>query len=151
MPFPSFSLILLSTSLFFFFFFLLNKIVFFFNEDLGFILFFVLSSFYRYLVCCCVIAVFGLSSTCYDMVLFVVLLRHFICVKAQTSKTDLINRIYQIIVVSILKNLSQKYFSYTILSNLIRFISIYYTINLNIVLSYMIFIYLYFGHVDCKF
>ena len=68
--------------------------------------------------------------------------------KAHKCKTDLINRIYQITVVSILKNLSRIYSSYTILSNLVGFIPIYYAINLNIILFYMIFIYLYFGHVD---
>ena len=59
-------------------------------DDLGFILFFVLSSFYQRLVCHCFIDVwfvailltFGLSSACYDMVLFVVLLWRFICVGA---------------------------------------------------------------------
>ena len=41
----------------------------------------------------------------YDVVLFIVLLRRFICLKAiQTSKIDLIDRRYQIMVDSILNN-----------------------------------------------
>ena len=79
---------------FFLSFFCLIKL--FSHENLGFILFFVLSLFYR---------LFGLSSACYYMVLFVVLLRCFIYVRAiQTCKEDLINQIYQIIVVSMFQN-----------------------------------------------
>ena len=48
---------------------------------------------------------FDLSSACYNVMLLVVLLEHVICVeKTQTCKTDSINQIYQIMVVSILKN-----------------------------------------------
>ena len=58
----------------------------------SFILFFMLSSSYRHLVCRHHIVVFDLSSTYYDMMFFVVLLQHVICVRAiQISKTDLIN------------------------------------------------------------
>ena len=89
---------------FFFFFFalLLKKVV--IPQNLGFILFcillsflstFGLLSFYRCLVCCRFI----------DVVLFVILLRHFIYVGViQTSKIYLINRIYQIMIISILNN-----------------------------------------------
>ena len=53
-----------------------------------------------------VLSTFGLSSACYDMVLFIVLLWYFICAWAiQTDKADLISQIYQImVVVSILKS-----------------------------------------------
>ena len=74
-----------------------------FYENLGFILFFVLS-FYWHLVCRYLITAFDLTSSCYDLMLFVVLLRRFICVGAiQIDKMDLISQIYQIMVVSILK------------------------------------------------
>ena len=57
-----------------------------FHKDLGFILLF------------CVVIVlsaFSLSLACYDVVLFVVLLQHFIYVDAiQTEKTDLISQRY---------------------------------------------------------
>ena len=66
---------------FFFFHFLLNKVVIFMKIYV--------------LFCFCVVFVlsaFGLSSICYDIVLFVVLLRRFISVRAiRTYKTDLIN------------------------------------------------------------
>ena len=75
----------------------------FFHKDLGFILFFVLSSFYRCLVCLCFI----------DVVLFVVLLYYSIYMGAiQTGIAILINRIYQIIVVNMLKNWSCRYSSH---------------------------------------
>ena len=53
-----------------------------------------------------ILSAFGLSSACYDIVLFIVLLRYFICAWAiQTDKADLISQIYQImVVVSILKS-----------------------------------------------
>ena len=55
----------------------------FFHKDLCFILFFMLTSFYRRLVC---------RQLCYDVVLFVFLLRLFNHVRAiQTGKTDLIS------------------------------------------------------------
>ena len=75
--------------------------------------------------------------------LFVVLLRRFIYVGTiQTDKTDLINPIYQIMVVSILKNWSPRYSSNYIIK-FVGFMSIYYVINLNIVSSYIVFSYLY--------
>ena len=77
--------------------------------------------------------VFGLSSACYNMVLFIVLLHHFICVKPiHTSKAYSIIRIYQTMVINILKNRDRKYSSYYIIK-FVGFISIYYTINLDIV------------------
>ena len=53
-----------------------------------------------------ILSTFGLSSACYDIVLFIVLLRYFICAWAiQTDKADLISQIYQImVIVSILKS-----------------------------------------------
>ena len=72
---------------------------------------------------------FGLLLACYDVMLFVVLLRHFIFIGAtQTSKADLISPRSQIMVVGMLKNLSHKYCSHYIIKCL-DFISIYYAIN----------------------
>ena len=89
---------------------------------------------------------FGLSSACYDVMLFVILLQCFICVGAiQTCKVDLISPRYQIMIVNMLKNWSCKYYSHYI----IKFeglMPIYYAINLNIVPSYIIFSYLYLGY-----
>ena len=60
-----------------------------FQKDLNFFFFFVLSSFYQSLVCRRLNTRFNLASTCYDVILFVVLLRHFICVRViQTSKSS---------------------------------------------------------------
>ena len=62
----------------------------FFYKDLGFILFFrVVAVLLRCLVCRHLMAKFGLSLTCYNVMLFVVLLRCFICVEAiLKSKVD---------------------------------------------------------------
>ena len=84
----------------------------------------------------------------YDVVLFIGLLRHFICVRAiQTGKIDLISRRYQIMVVNMLKNWSCKYYNYYFIK-FVGFMSIYYAINLDIVSSCMIFSYLYLGSID---
>ena len=49
--------------------------------------------------CVVVLSTFGLSSACYDVVLFVILNWCFICVGAiQISKVNLISPIYQIMV-----------------------------------------------------
>ena len=57
------------------------------------------------LVCRRLIAMHGLSSIYYDVILFIVLLQYFICVRViQTDKTSLIGRRYQIMVVRMLKN-----------------------------------------------
>ena len=105
----------------------------FFHEDLSFVLVFVLSSFYRRLVC----------RRFIDVMLFVVLLQQFICVGAiQTGKSNLISRIYQIMVISILKNWCYRYSSHYFIK-FVGFIPIYYAINLNIVLLCMVFSYLY--------
>ena len=101
-----------------------------------------------YFVFCIIIllSMFGLSSACYDVVLFVILLRCFICMRAiQIGKTNLINR-YQIIVVSMLKNWNCKYFSHYFMKFL-GFMTIYYTIN-PVVSSYMVFSHLYLGSID---
>ena len=98
---------------------------------------------------------FGLSSACYDVVLFVVLLQCFICVGViQTSKANLISRRYQIMVVNMLKNWSCRYSSHYFIK-FVGFLLIYYAINLDIVSSFMVFSYLYLGSIDlliyCKF
>ena len=91
---------------------------------------------------------FCLSSTYYDVVLFVILLKRFIYVGViQTRKTNFISQIYQIMIVSILKNLSHKYFSYYIIK-FIGFILIYFIINLNIISSYIIYNYLYIEYIN---
>ena len=85
---------------------------------------------------------FSLSLTYYDMMLFIILLQRFIYMRAiQTSKIDSINQRYQIIVI-MLKNCSRRYSSYYIIK-FIGFIPIYYVINLYIILSYLVFNYLY--------
>ena len=81
---------------------------------------------------------FYLSSVCYDMMLFVILLSYFICVEMiHTSKADSISRKYQIMVINMLKNYSRKYYSHYIIK-FVGFILIYYVINLNIVSSLII-------------
>ena len=64
-----------------------------------------------------------------------------------SSKTDLICRRYEIMVVMVLKNWSKRYSNHFIIKFL-DFILIYYAINLNIVSSYMNFSYLYFKSID---
>ena len=92
--------------------------------------------------------VIGLSSACYDTVLSVILLWHFIYVGViWTTKTDFISPIYQIMIVSMLKNWSRRYSNHYIIK-FIGFILIYYAINLNIVSSFMIFSYLYLESID---
>ena len=88
----------------------------FFHKDLSFILFFVLSAFYQCSVIRRLIATFYLFGA------------------IQTSKTYFINQIYQIMVISMLKDQSCRYYSYYFIK-LVRFISIYYAINLDIVSS----------------
>ena len=85
-----------------------------------------------------------LSSVCYDVILFVVLLYYFIYVRAiRIDKTDSINRRYQTMIVSILNNWIYINFNLYIIK-ILGFIPIYYTINLYIVLSFMIFSNFYF-------
>ena len=56
------------------------------------------------------IATFGLSSTYYNVMFFVVLILLFICVgEIQTDKTDLINQRYQIIIDEYIKYSLQLY------------------------------------------
>ena len=94
---------------------------------------------------------FGLSSTCYDMVFFVVLLEFVYVGEIQTGKEDLISQIYQIMVVSMLKNWKHRYSSQYIIK-FVGFMSIYYAINLDIVSSCMVFSYLYLDlSIYCKF
>ena len=80
------------------------------------------------------------------MMLFVVLLRCFICVKTiKTYKIDLISQIYQIIIISIFNNCNYRYFNNYFIK-FIGFMLIYYVINL-IVSSYMDFSHLYLGFI----
>ena len=68
-----------------------------------------------YFVFCVVVVLstFGLSSTCYDMMLFVDLLWCFIRMRViQIGNVDLISRIYQLMVVDMLKNWSCRYSSH---------------------------------------
>ena len=65
----------------------------------------------------------------------------------QTNKTDLISQRYQTMIISILKNLSYKY-SNNYFIKFVSYILIYYTINLNFILSYMIFSCLYLEFID---
>ena len=98
-----------------------------------------------------VLSTFDLSSTYCDVWFIVGLLRHgvvchiiatfYLCGAIQTDKTNLINRRYQIIVVSMLKNWSHIYSSHYIIK-FIGFMPIYYVINLYIVSSCMVLSYL---------
>ena len=65
----------------------------------------------------------------------------------KTCKAYLINRIYQIMIVNMFKNLSYRYSNHYIIK-FIGFISIYYVINLYIISSCMIFRYLYIRSID---
>ena len=66
-----------------------------------------------------------------------------------TSKANSFNQIYQIMVIKILK--SRRYFIHYIIK-FISFMSIYYDINSDIVLFFIIFSNLYIGFIDhCKF
>ena len=97
-----------------------------------------LSSFYRCLV----------RRRFIVMVLFIVLLQRFICIWAiQTGKTDLIRQRYQIMIISMLKNLNCRYLSHYFIK-FIGFISIYYAINLDIILFCIVFSYLYLESID---
>ena len=88
---------------------------------------------------------FGLLSI-YYVVLFVVLLQCFIFMGAiQIGKTDSISQRYYIIVVSMLNNWCPIYFSHYI--KFVGFMMIYYTTNLDIVLSFMVFSNLYIGFI----
>ena len=78
---------------------------------------------YRCLVYCRLTMVFGLSSTYYDVILFVILLHNFIYVGViQTSKKKFDRRIYQIMIISILNKWNRRYSSYYIIK-CIHFIS----------------------------
>ena len=65
----------------------------------------------------------------------------------QTGKEDLISRRYQIIIVSMLKNKNCRYSSYYFIK-FVGIISIYYTINLDIIPSFMVFNFLDLGSID---
>ena len=95
------------------------------------------------------------------MILFVVILRRFIYEGTiQTSKIDSISQIYQIMVVSMLKNLSRRYYShyiikfvsfmliYYVININIIYMPIYYAIKMNIVSIFMVFSNLYIGSID---
>ena len=85
-----------------------------------------------------------LSSVCYDVILFVVLLYYFIYVRAiRIDKADSISRRYQTMIVSMLNNWIHIYFNLYIIK-ILGFIPIYYTVNLYIISSFMIFSNFYF-------
>ena len=95
---------------------------------------------------------------CCQLVTFVVSLlrcdvfRHLVamfnlCGAIQTSKTHSINVSYQIMVISTLKKWSCRYSNHYIVK-FIGFILIYYDINLDIVLSFMVFSNLYLKSID---
>ena len=71
----------------------------------------------------------------------------YLCGAIEIDETDSINRRYQIMVVNLLKNWSSINFSHYIIK-FVGFISIYYAINLIIVLSFMVFKNLYTGFID---
>ena len=82
---------------------------------------------------------FGLSSACYNVVLFVVLLQRFIRVRAiQISKTDLINRRYGC---QYVEELERRRYSSHYIIKFVGFIPICYVINLDIVFIYLFIIY----------
>ena len=101
----------------------------FFYEDLGFILLF-------YVVF--VLSAIGLSSVCYKIVLFIILLQRFIYVGAiQISKVNM-------------KDWSCGYSSHYIFK-FVGFLPIYYTINLNIIFYWFLTIYILDILIYCKF
>ena len=65
----------------------------------------------------------------------------------QIDKADLIGPIYQIMVINMLKNWNRRYSNHYIIK-FVGFMSIYYVVNLNIVLLCMVFSYLYLGSID---
>ena len=78
---------------------------------------------------------------------FVVLLRYFTCVGViHKSETNLINRRYQIMVFNMLKK-NYRYSNHYFIK-FVSFMSIYYTINLDIFSLCMVFNYLYLESID---
>ena len=65
----------------------------------------------------------------------------------QTSKTDSINKKYQIMIVNILNNQGHRYSNQYIIK-FVSFMSIYNTINLDIILSFIVLSNLYFRYID---
>ena len=65
----------------------------------------------------------------------------------QTGKTNWISRRYEIMIVSMLKNLNHIYSSHYIIK-FVDFMSIYYVMNMNIVSLFMVFRNLYLGSID---
>ena len=65
----------------------------------------------------------------------------------QRSKTNSINRKYRIMIINILKNQSRRYYNNYIIK-FIGFISIYYAINLNIILFFISYSNLYLASID---
>ena len=91
----------------------------------------------------CYDMVFFMLSVCYDMMFFIVLLRRFICMKTiQIGKTYSINRKYHIIVIRILKKLTNGYSDHYIIK-FISFMSLYYSIYLDFISLFIIFSNLY--------
>ena len=65
----------------------------------------------------------------------------------QTSKANSINQIYHIMVVSMLKNWSFRYFNHFIIK-FVGFMLIYYIINLDIISSFIVFSNLCIEYID---
>ena len=65
----------------------------------------------------------------------------------QIGKTNWISRRYEIMIVSMLKNLNHIYSSHYIIK-FVDFMSIYYVMNLNIVSLFMVFRNLYLGSIN---
>ena len=67
--------------------------------------------------------------------------------KIQIRRMDLISPRYRIMVINISKNWNYRYYNHYIIK-FVGFVTIYYTINLDIVSSYMVFSYLYFESIN---
>ena len=85
-----------------------------------------LSSFYLPLVCCWLVTMWYCSSSCCGVLSMMAI---------QTSKTNLISRKYQIMIINMLKNWSFRYFSHYF-NKFVGFRPIYYAINLDIVYDF---------------
>ena len=102
-----------------------------------------LSSFYQLLICCRFINVWFVVGLLRRGVVRRLIMNFYICKSdSDRQKTYLINRMYQIMIISILKNCNCKYYSRYFIK-FIGFMLIYYAINLYIVLSYIVFSYLH--------
>ena len=89
-----------------------------------------------------------MSSTCYNVVFFVVLLSRFIYVESiKGNKADSMSSKYHIMVNNMLKNLSHRYSSHYNIK-FVGFMLIYYAIIEDIIAFFMIFSILYFESIN---